>query len=182
MSLLAGALAVLMVVAAATSLADEIVVNSNKALRSAMLGAKPGTVILVAAGDYSGGLHMRDVSGEPDAPITIRGEAPDNLPVFSGGAQAIHFSDCNYLNLADLIVDGFTKNGLNCDDGGTTSTPMRHLIVENVTVTNIGPHGNHDGLKMSGVDQFIVRNCRFVGWGGSAIDMVGCHRGVVEDC
>ena len=62
------------------------------------------------------------------------------------------------------------------------ATPMHHLIVENVTVTHIGPRGNHDGLKMSGVDQFIIRNCRFIGWGGSGIDMVGCHRGVVEDC
>jgi hypothetical protein len=35
---------------------------------------------------------------------------------------------------------------------------------------------------MSGVDHFAVRNCRFEGWGGSGIDMVGCHHGVVEDC
>jgi hypothetical protein len=62
------------------------------------------------------------------------------------------------------------------------STPMHHLIVEDVTIKHIGPRGNHDGLKMSGVDQFIIRNCRFIGWGGSGIDMVGCHEGVVEDC
>ena len=35
---------------------------------------------------------------------------------------------------------------------------------------------------MSGVDHFRVRNCHFEAWGGSGIDMVGCHHGVVEDC
>ncbi len=45
-----------------------------------------------------------------------------------------------------------------------------------------GPRGNHDALKMSGVDNFTVRRCRFEGWGGSGIDMVGCHHGVIEDC
>ena len=35
---------------------------------------------------------------------------------------------------------------------------------------------------MSGVDRFVVRRCRFEGWGGSGIDMVGCHDGVVADC
>jgi hypothetical protein len=59
---------------------------------------------------------------------------------------------------------------------------MHHLMIENVTIRRIGPRGNHDGLKISGVDQFLIRNCRFMGWGSSAIDMVGCHRGVVENC
>ncbi|MHC4302161.1 MAG: right-handed parallel beta-helix repeat-containing protein [Planctomycetota bacterium] len=35
---------------------------------------------------------------------------------------------------------------------------------------------------MSGVDHFVVRRCHFEGWGGSGIDMVGCHNGTVEDC
>jgi hypothetical protein len=94
----------------------------------------------------------------------------------------MHLTNCNYITLADFIVDGCTTNGINFDDGGSIATPMHHVIVENVTIKHIGPHGNHDGLKMSGVDRFIIRKCRFVGWGGSAIDMVGCHRGVVEDC
>jgi len=94
----------------------------------------------------------------------------------------MHLTDCNYVTLANFVVDGCSINGINCDDGGSITTPMHHLIIENVTIQHIGPRGNHDGLKMSGVDQFIIRNCRFIGWGGSGIDMVGCHKGVVEDC
>ena len=51
-----------------------------------------------------------------------------------------------------------------------------------MTILETGPKGNHDALKMSGVDHFTVRKCHFEAWGGSGIDMVGCHHGVVEDC
>jgi hypothetical protein len=39
-----------------------------------------------------------------------------------------------------------------------------------------------DGIKLSGVDDFLVENCVVDKWGsgGSAIDMVGCHRGVIS--
>jgi len=168
--------------AVAAAAAEEVTLNSLPALRSAIARAKPGTTILIASGNYSGGMDFRDVSGSAEARITIRGADPDNPPVFRGGSQAMHLADCNYITLADFIIDGCTMNGLNCDDGGSIATPMHHLIVENLTIKRIGPRGNHDGLKLSGVDQFIIRHCRFIGWGGSGIDMVGCHQGVVEDC
>jgi hypothetical protein len=168
--------------AASAAGAAEITVNSTNALRSAVSRATPGTTILIAPGTYSGGMYFRSVSGSAEARITIKGADPNNPPVFQGGRQAMQLSDCNYVTLANFVVDGCSSNGLNCDDGGSIPTPLHHLIIENVTIKHIGPRGNHDGLKMSGVDQFIIRNCRFVGWGGSGIDMVGCHRGVVEDC
>ncbi len=176
------AMAGLVGVVVATARADDVTVNTTNALRSAIARAKPGTTILIAPGTYSGGMDFRDISGTAEARITIRGADPDNPPVFKGGSQAMHLADCNYVTLADFIVDGCTTNGLNCDDGGSTATPMHHLILENVTIQHIGPRGNHDGLKISGLDRFIIRKCRFIGWGGSGIDMVGCHKGVVEDC
>lgn len=174
--------AVLVDAARLSARAETITVNSTSVLRAEVLRARPGTTVLIAPGEYSGGLEFRGISGTAEARITIRGADPDNPPVFKGGSQAMHLADCNYWTLAHFVVDGCSVNGLNCDDGGSTDSPMHHLIVEHVTIQNIGPRGNHDGLKMSGVDRFIVRHCRFLGWGGSAIDMVGCHRGVVEDC
>lgn len=56
----------------------------------------------------------------------------------------MHLSDCNYVTLANFVVDGCSINGLNCDDGGSIPTPMHHLIVENVTIQHIGPRGNHE--------------------------------------
>jgi hypothetical protein len=86
------------------------------------------------------------------------------------------------VTLRHLKVVGFPGNGLNIDDGGSFETPAHHIVLEDVTILETGPRGNHDALKMSGVDHFVVRKCRFEAWGGSAIDMVGCHHGRVEDC
>ena len=55
-------------------------------------------------------------------------------------------------------------------------------MFDNVTIEDVGPRGNKDGLKLSGLDEFTVKNCTLSGWGGSAIDMVGCHNGVIEKC
>jgi hypothetical protein len=46
----------------------------------------------------------------------------------------------------------------------------------------VGPKGNRDGIKLSGVTDFRVEGCTLERWGagGSAIDMVGCHRGIIE--
>jgi hypothetical protein len=162
--------------------ADEVTVRNAQQLRAALGRARPGTTVLLAPGRYTGGLYLSRVSGAPDKRIVVQGSDPDKPPVFSGGRQAMHFSDCNYLTLRNIVVEKMSMNGLNCDDAGSYETPMHHLVVENVTIRDVGPRGNHDGLKMSGVDQFIIRRCRFEGWGGSGIDMVGCHRGVVEDC
>jgi hypothetical protein len=50
-------------------------------------------------------------------------------------------------------------------------------------IRDIGSRGNHDCLKLSGVVDFRIEGCVIERWGtggGSGIDMVGCHRGVIE--
>jgi len=166
----------------ATAEAGGIRVSSSSQLRSATQGLKPGEVLLIAPGDYAGGIYAGGVCGTEGAPIIIRGAEPDNPPVFTGGSQAFHLADCRYVTLANIKVKGFPSNGINIDDGGSFETPADHITLEDLTILETGPKGNHDALKMSGVDHFVVRRCRFEGWGGSGIDMVGCHRGIVEDC
>lgn len=163
--------------------AKEIVVRNSSELSNALGRAGSGTVILLEPGKYDGGIYMQGVSGEPDAPIIIRGADPEDPPVFSGGGgQAMHLVDCCYIHLADIKVIGFPVNGINIDDGGSFDSPSHHIALENLTILNTGPKGNHDALKMSGVDQFLVKKCYFEGWGGSGIDMVGCHEGRVTGC
>ena len=43
--------------------------------------------------------------------------------------------------------------------------------------------GNHDGIKLSGVQDVVIRNVVVEGWGteGSAIDFVGVHRALIEN-
>ncbi len=164
------------------SAAAELHINNSSQLSRALRDAKPGTVISIAPGDYSGGLYLSGTSGKEGQPITVQGSDPKDPPLFSGGGQALHLADCSFITLRNIKAQGFPANGINIDDGGSFETPAHHIILENVTILETGPKGNHDGLKMSGVDHFIVRRCHIEGWGGSGIDMVGCHHGVVEDC
>jgi hypothetical protein len=162
--------------------AGEIRASGDAELRTALGRLEPGATVLIAPGSYRGGLYVSGAAGTPERRITIRGADPARPPVFSGGKEALHLADCSYLTLADLEVRGCTSNGINVDDGGTKETPSRGVVIENVKILDTGPEGNHDALKMSGVDGFTVRGCTFSGWGGSGIDMVGCHDGVVEKC
>jgi len=163
--------------------AGEIHVADSAQLRAALAHLTPGTTVLLDRGVYEGGIYLSNVVGTEDAPIVIQGGDPNAPPVFrGGGGQAFHLADCSYMALRHIRVEGFSGNGINIDDGGSFETPAHHIILEDVTILEIGPTGNHDALKMSGVDHFRVRNCHFEAWGGSGIDMVGCHHGVVEDC
>jgi hypothetical protein len=157
-------------------------VKNSSQLSQAIGKLRPGTTLLLAPGVYSGGVYLRDIAGNDKQPIVIQGTDATNPPLFKGGSQAFHLANCSYITLRNMKVRGFPTNGINIDDGGSFDTPAHHITVENLTIVETGPTGNHDALKMSGVDHFRVRKCRFEGWGGSGIDMVGCHHGIVEDC
>jgi len=163
--------------------AAEVSVSSVEELRRAVAEAKPGTTILIAPGEYEGGHHFRGLKGEPDAPIVIRGADAGNPPVFKGRNNAFQFSEIAHVEIRDLVLTGATENGLNIDDGGDLANPSHHLALRNLVVRDVGPGGNHDGIKLSGIVDFVVEDCLLERWGagGSGIDMVGCHRGVIQN-
>lgn len=158
------------------------VVGSQAELAEAVRTLKPGDVLLLQPGTYSGDITIRDVAGTANAPITIRGADPRSRPLLERAQEALHLSNCSYLRLQYLNVVNCSENGITIDDGGNLNTPAHHIIVEHVTISETGPQGNHNSLKLIGVDNVIVRACEFEGWSGSAINMIGCHRGMVENC
>jgi hypothetical protein len=163
----------------------EVVVRDPTQLRQAVLTAQPGTNILIAPGDYPGNLYFENIHGAPGKPIVIAALDPFNPPRITGGTEGIHFVDAAFLELRHLAIVGATDNGLNIDDGGTFDTPAHHIVLGDLKISHIGPKGNSDGIKLSGVTDFHIENCVVEFWGknrGSAIDMVGCHRGVVKNC
>ncbi len=155
-------------------------VSDIKSLRDALSKLQPGEVLEIAPGTYKGRVDVKDLKGTQKKPIVIRGADPANPPVFTGGTEGWHLSDCSYVTLANIAVTGCEGNGINVDDAGTPKTPSEHIRLRNLTVTKIGPKGNHDGLKLSGMTDFTVYRCEIRGWGGSGIDMVGCRRGLIE--
>jgi hypothetical protein len=127
---------------------------------------------------------FRDLRGEAGRPVVITAADADRPPVFSGGGSGLHLSNVAHLQLRSLTFQGAEGNGLNIDDGGSLETPTHHLVLDRITVKDVGPTGNRDGIKLSGVDDFRVESCTVERWGdaGSGIDMVGCHRGVIQGC
>jgi Right handed beta helix region len=159
-------------------------VADDAALRRAIAAARPGARIELAPGTYRGDLWFHDLHGEPGRPIVLAAANPRRPPVIRGGDTGLHLSDVSHVELDHLAVDGARGNGINIDDGGTFETPSHHIILRGLVVRDIGPEGNRDGIKLSGVDEFRVEDCTIERWGsdGSAIDMVGCHRGEIVGC
>jgi len=158
------------------------VVDDDASLRAAVRDARPGTRIRIAPGHYRPGISVSNLAGTEQAPIVIEGADARRPPRFDGGSEAWHLSNCSHVTLRTLDVRGQSSNGINVDDSGSFESPSHHIVLENLRVADVGPTGNHDAIKLSGVTDFIVRNCTLEGWGGQAPDMVGCHRGLIEGC
>jgi hypothetical protein len=145
--------------------------------------ANPGDTILIHSHTYPGGNFIGDLHGTPSAYITFLGVDAETV-IFQGGVQALHFSQVSYIRLQNISITGQTGNGINIDDAGTFDTPSHHIEVTGCRFYDMGATGNHDFLKMSGVDHFLVTDCTFENGatGGSGIDMVGCHHGYIGEC
>lgn len=156
-----------------------VTVHDVKSLRGAAAEAKPGAVILLAPGEYPGGIGFWNLRGEPRRPIVIAAADPRNPPVIKGGKTGVYFSNPSHVEIRDLVITGASVYGLNIDAG---DTPARDILVRGLKVADTGTDGNHDSLKLTGLEDFRVEECTLERWGkgGEGIDMVGCHGGTIE--
>jgi hypothetical protein len=152
-------------------------VGSDAELKEALVRLEAGTTLRIAPGHYRGGLTVRGVER-----LVVEASEPERPPEFIGGANAWQFSRCDELVLRNLVCRGQTGNGLNIDDGGEMTRPVRGVRIQNVTVLETGPRGNSDGIKCSGLADLVIEDCRIEGWGGQAIDFVGCRKAAIRRC
>lgn len=158
-------------------------VKNSGELRAALNGVQPGTRISLAPGEYPGGYWCKNAFGEPGRPIIISAADPNQPPVIKGGSGAFQFAGARYLEIRDLRIENMSGNALAIDDAGVRESPAHHIVVKGVRFSDLGPTGNHHAIKLAGVDDFQIRNCRFDRWSGGAgiaIDAVGCHKGIIE--
>lgn len=171
------ALTALTVLCGPAALANDILVAPGQ-LPSALQNAMPGDNLLLQPGTHNGGLFR---AGLQD--VTIRSSDPANRAIIQGGINNIQLSDATNVTIEQLIFDGGTANGINIDDGGSFSTPSTNITLRDVTVQNVGTGGNNDGIKLSGVTGFLIDGVRVFNWGagGSAVDPVGSHNGLIQN-
>jgi hypothetical protein len=154
------------------------VVSTTAQFSTALAAAGVGDQIILQPGVYAGGHYRANLQG-----VVIRSADPANPAIIDGGGNGIQLSDAANVTISDLVFRHQTGNGLNIDDGGTFDTPATSLTLRNITVRDIVTAGNHDGIKLSGVNDFLIENVQVLNWGtgGSAVDMVGCHRGLIQN-
>ncbi len=157
--------------------AEEIIVRDAQQLRQVLGRLKDGDVLRIAPGEYPGGNHVVGVKG-----LKVQALDPAQPPMFKGGQVGWHFSRCPGLHFSHVKVSGQSDNGINLDDGGAEKPLVTGIVVEHVEVTEIGPKGNHDAVKCSGLTGATIQDCRIEGWGGQGIDFVGCHDSVIRRC
>jgi PKD repeat protein len=157
--------------------------------RSISRGAQdlvPGAALRIHSGAYAGGTFLSGISGTAGEPVWIGGAPGEAPPVISGGNEGLHLTRVRFLVVHDLEVEGAANNGINCDDGGDYDDPdaTRFVIFRGLHVHDIGSGGNQDCLKLSGVDDYLVLDSLFEDGsaGGSGIDHVGCHAGLIARC
>jgi polygalacturonase len=165
------------VASACISQGEEIVVLDAESFRLAIRNLKPGLTLKIGPGEYPGGHSISGIEK-----LTIEALDSQQPPVFKGGKFGLHFSRCKGLTLRDLRVSGQSINGLNLDDGGEVGNPIMGITLDHIEVSDIGPRGNHDAIKCSGLDQATIRDCTITGWGGQGIDFVGCHHSLITGC
>jgi hypothetical protein len=170
-------LATLLLTPLAALHADELIVRDADSLRAALRSLKPGMTLKVGPGEYPGGHSVSGIER-----LTIEALDPKQPPVFKGGPTGFQFSRCKDLTLRHLHVSGQSENGLNLDDGGDLAHPVTGITIDHIEVSDIGPTGNHDGIKCSGLDKATIRDCTITGWGGQGIDFVGCHHTLITGC
>lgn len=169
---------VLLLVMDARLLAVQRNVSTTEQLANALAAALPGDEIVLQPGVYGGGHYRANLRQ-----VTIRSTDPANRAIIDGGSNGIQLSDASDVALVDLVFRNQTGNGLNIDDGGSYSTPTQRITLRNLLVQDIVTAGNFDGIKLSGVDDFLIEKVTVRNWGtgGSAIDMVGCHHGLIQN-
>lgn len=155
-----------------------VLVKNDSELRSALGRLEHGTVLRIAAGNYSGGNHVSGIRK-----LTVEAATPQvGKPLFRGGNTAWQFSQCENLTVRDLQISGQRNNGINVDDGGILDKLILGVRLEGLSISDIGPQGNCDGIKASGLKQLTITNCQIHGWSGQGIDFVGCHDSIISNC
>ncbi|PCC66946.1 Right handed beta helix region [Nannocystis exedens] len=151
-------------------------------VEAAAAKATPGTGIRLLGETFGPDIFLSDLAGTADAPIWLGGEFGSPATI-AGGGEALHLSRVRHLVIHDLEITGATANGINVDDGGAVDDPeaTRFVAFERLHIHDIGEGGNQDCLKLSGINDFWILDSQFerCSDGGSAVDHVGCHRGLI---
>lgn len=151
-----------------------------KTFKEAYTKAIPWDEIIIASWTYEWSNYITNFQWTSANPIKVTGIWQ---VIIEGWNTWIQFVKPSYLVVRNITISGSRDNWMNIDDWWNYSAPAHHILIDNVTIKNIGNGGNQDNLKLSWIDNFYIINSNFRDWssGGSWIDMVGCHNWIIKN-
>lgn len=154
---------------------------------------RPGDEIILMPGRHRGA-SFDSLIGTTDHPITIRGADPKNPSTIDSQRDGIRIKRVANVVIRDLNINGGTISGItlasvaadrsmsNSDGSKPASGAVGSVLLRNVGISRVGPRGQRHALLVTAVTDLHVENCRFEGWGGSAIEMISCHDVIITGC
>ncbi|MDA0990709.1 MAG: right-handed parallel beta-helix repeat-containing protein [Verrucomicrobia bacterium] len=166
----------------ATANARVFAVTQSEDLSAAIDEVQPGDRIELGWRVARGDIVLRGLHGSPTAPITITAAEPDRRPVLRHGDVSLRLINCHYVTIEYLDIEGMPEAGVVIRDRGSADNACSHLRLRHLAIRETGPQGDRDAMLITGASDIVISDCQFEAWGGSAIDLVGCHRAIINNC
>ena len=165
--------------------AAEIIANP-KNYRQRFARLKPGDSLRLTAGQYTGGLIIKNRHGSKKQWIRVEGMGQETVFVGRKGANTIDINQSSYIAIRNIKFDG---RGLEIDAikaGKGKGLPCHHILIEGNTIVNHGAHQNIVGINTKTVCwDWIIRGNTIIGAGtgiylGNSDGHQPFIRGVIE--
>lgn len=128
---------------------------------------QPGDELLLAPGEYVGGLPLHGLHGKEKAPILIASADPDRPAVLLGaeGRNTVSLKDASHLVLRDLKLDGrnLAVDAVKAEHGRAL---VHHITLEGLTIVGHGESQGIIGISTKAPAAFwVIRNNVIIGAG-----------------
>ncbi|MCA9285817.1 MAG: hypothetical protein KDA22_11410 [Phycisphaerales bacterium] len=187
--LLAALALAFVVLCARPASATQHIVNAGEEWQFLVDQVRPGDEIILAPGRHRPA-NLDGLRGEADLPITIRGMAATaNRPaIIVADNWGLVLRNPNHVVLQDLLITGAKFAGivLSADDkaaGTQDATPRpNNVTLRRVMVRRTSGEPDRDAVIAEGLDGLVLDTCRFDGWGGAAVRLLGCRNVFLRGC
>lgn len=181
------ALMLALVFTTSPTLAQRILLVTPDTYRPALRTLQPGDMLILAPGEYTRGLPLRNIAGTPEAPITITG--PDSGPpavlVGRDGQITVSLIDVGHITLQHLRLEGrgTRSHGIVAEGRGNFT---HHITLQNLVITGFDAAQGFNGISTKSTAWgWIIRNNHIshVGTGlylGNSDGRAPFVRGVIE--
>ena len=129
--------------------AASVVAYSPETFQAALMAARPGDVIELAAGVYRFNQKIRiGGAGQTNAPITVRGSAPSkDQTVIEFNATEGFLVNQPYWTFADLTIRGVCKSDDDCEHAFHIVGKAEHTTLQNNHIEDFNAHIKVNGFN-----------------------------------